>query len=109
MACDAMIVPAVTGDLAAGAVEDLMGLCVQSHPIRSQDAAGTASGPDEPDARGGPAGPDGARTADAPAGGAAGVLAMLEHQILGTILQVVSGPGGVASFLRRNLLAPGPY
>ncbi len=107
MACDAMIIPVVTGDLDAGAVEDLIGLCVQYHPIRSQDAAGTASGPDEPDARGGPAGPDGARTADAPAGGAAGVLAMLEHQILGTILQVVSGPGGVASFLRRNLLGKG--
>ncbi|HLK75347.1 MAG TPA: DUF222 domain-containing protein, partial [Streptosporangiaceae bacterium] len=33
-----------------------------------------------------------------------GALADLEQQILGTILQVVSGPGGAASFLRRNLL-----
>ena len=32
---------------------------------------------------------------------------MLEHQILATVLQVVSGPGGVASFLRRNLLGKG--
>jgi hypothetical protein len=35
------------------------------------------------------------------------VLAMLEHQILAAVLQVVSGPGGVASFLRRNLLGQG--
>ena len=28
----------------------------------------------------------------------------MEHQILGKILQVVSGPGGAASFLRRHLL-----
>ena len=32
---------------------------------------------------------------------------MLEHQILATVLQIVSGPGGVASFLRRNLLGQG--
>ncbi len=34
----------------------------------------------------------------------ADALADLEQQILGKILQVVSGPGGAASFLRRNLL-----
>ncbi len=28
----------------------------------------------------------------------------MEHQILAKILQVVSGPGGAASFLRRHLL-----
>src|SRR5580693_7284266 len=35
---------------------------------------------------------------------AADALADMEHQILGKILQVVSGPGGAASFLRRHLL-----
>ncbi|HEV2259715.1 MAG TPA: HNH endonuclease signature motif containing protein [Streptosporangiaceae bacterium] len=35
------------------------------------------------------------------------MLAMLEHQILATVLQIVSGPGGAASFLRRNLLGKG--
>ena len=35
---------------------------------------------------------------------AAQVPAMLEHQIMATVLQIVSGPGGVAPFLRRNLL-----
>jgi hypothetical protein len=32
---------------------------------------------------------------------------MLEHQLLATVLQIVSGPGGAASFLRRNLLGQG--
>jgi hypothetical protein len=88
---------------------------------------GQTSGPDGPDAgNGGPDGPDatdGADAGDAGDGGAvpagpgrdatgeaeqagrlAEVLAMLEHQILATVISVVSGPGGVASFLRRNLL-----
>src|SRR5580700_3644760 len=34
----------------------------------------------------------------------ADALAEMEHQILGKILQVVSGPGGAASVLRRHLL-----
>jgi hypothetical protein len=29
---------------------------------------------------------------------------MLEHQILGQVIQIVSGPAGIASFLRRHLL-----
>jgi hypothetical protein len=37
----------------------------------------------------------------------AGILARLEKEIIGKVLQVVSGPGGVASFLRRNLLGKG--
>jgi hypothetical protein len=77
MACDAMIVPVVEGDIDPGAVEDLIGLCVRYDHTRAQS------------------------------GGTAGALAMLEHQILATVLQVVSGPGGVASFLRRNLLGHG--
>ena len=80
MACDAMLVPVVTGDIDPGAVEDLIDLCARYQRIR----IGTA----------GPA-------------GVPGGAADLEHQILGKILQVVSGPGGVASFLRRNLLGKG--
>jgi hypothetical protein len=80
VACDAMIIPVVTGDIDAGAVEDLIALCVSYHRTRTQ-----ATGTD--------------RTEQ--------VLAMLEHQILGKILDVVSGPGGAASFLRRSLLGKG--
>ena len=52
-----------------------------------------------------PAARDAARAAQAARAGQ--VLAMLEHQILAAVLQIVSGPGGVASFLRRNLLGKG--
>ena len=103
VACDAMIIPVVTGDLDPAAVEDLIDLCVQYHQLRTQPAPApepvpTATAPV-------PAGLTGtaARHA-ATAAAAADALAELEHQILGKILQVVSGPGGAASFLRRHLL-----
>src|SRR5580658_4965637 len=97
MACDAMLVPVVTCDLDLGAVEVLVGLCVQYEHLRRQAVA-----------PGGPASPDGPAAQDAGQADRAGqVLAMLEHQILATVLQIVSGPGGVASFLRRNLLGKG--
>jgi len=80
VACDAMIIPVVTGDIDAGAVHDLIALCVSYHSTRTQ-----ATETDR----------------------VKQVLAMLEHQILGKILDVVSGPGGAASFLRRNLLGKG--
>ena len=106
MACDAMIVPVVTGDLDPGAVEALIGLCVQYDRLRSH-AAGRADGTPGPDGTGRTGTPDGTGTPDTSDGTAADTLAMLEHQILAQVLQVVSGPGGVASFLRRNLLGKG--
>ena len=120
-AVDAMIIPVVLGDIDPGAVEDLIALCVQFHQLRTQaPPAGPAADPedapaptrerigtqDAPDANAPvPAGLAGsaARRAEVTAA-AADALAELEHQILGKILQVVSGPGGAASFLRRHLL-----
>jgi hypothetical protein len=100
IACDAMIVPVVIGDIDAGTVEELICLCVRYHRIRTQGC------PDTPD--GADAGANSrTATADDAATAGAEMLAGLEQQILGTILQVVSGPGGVASFLRRNLLGKG--
>jgi hypothetical protein len=126
---DAMIIPVVLGDVDPGAVEDLIDLCVRFHVLRTQAAsadpgstgpAGTpgpqdapatttqdrAAAQDAPDA-GAPV-PAGltspaARHAEVTAA-AADALAELEHQILAKILQVVSGPGGAASVLRRHLL-----
>ena len=89
VACDAAIIPVVTADLDPRAVEDLIDLCVQYDHLRGQ------AEPDEDPEQVEQAG----RTAQ--------VLAMLEHQILATVLQIVSGPGGVASFLRRNLMGKG--
>jgi hypothetical protein len=85
IACDAMLVPVVTGDIEPAAIEDLITACVQYHRIRAQATSQPDTNVSQPD----------------------GALAMLEHQILGQVLQVVSGPGGVASFLRRNLLGKG--
>ena len=72
-------------------MEDLIALCVRYHGIRTDAPvlAGLTG-----------------RTAQLAEQTAmvAEALAELEHQILGKVLQVVSGPGGVASFLRRNLL-----
>ena len=110
--CDAMIIPVVTSDIDPVAVEELIGLCVEYDRIRAHAQGRTAdTGPE--------ANTDGIGCADAQAAGdphdsaAAGadpsaeVLAMLEHQILGIIIRVMSGPGGLASFLRCNLLGKG--
>ena len=88
VACDAMIVPVVTADLDPGAVEILISLCAEYDHLRRQAPAGPDLDPEQAD-----------RTTQ--------VLAMLEHQILAAVLQIVSGPGGVASFLRRNLMGKG--
>ncbi|HEV2254942.1 MAG TPA: HNH endonuclease signature motif containing protein [Streptosporangiaceae bacterium] len=122
--CDAMVIPVVSGDIDPAAVEDLITLCVCYHQLRTQaapadpDAPGPTDTLDRTTAQdriaaqdasdvGGPlpaglAGPA-ARRAEVTATAAA-ALAELEQQILGKILQVVSGPGGAASFLRRHLL-----
>jgi hypothetical protein len=117
-----MLIPVVLGDIDPAAVEDLIGLCVAYHQLRTQTC------PDPHDTAAGSAGAAGspgsaAVTADGspvPAGlvstaarhaeqaaAVADTLARLEKEIIGKVLQIVSGPGGVASFLRRNLLGKG--
>jgi hypothetical protein len=76
------------------------------HSADSQDGAGTGDAAADGDASCAvSAGLTGraARQADLSAA-VADTLATMEQQILAKILQVVSGPGGVASFLRRQLL-----
>jgi len=108
IACDAMLVPVVTGDIDPGAVEELIVLCVQYHRVREQaapgdpDGTGSAGGAGSGDV---PAGLTGSAARDARrAAAVAELLAGLEQQIIAKVLQVVSGPGGAASFLRRQLL-----
>jgi hypothetical protein len=99
VACDAMIIPVVTGDIDPGAVDELIVLCVQYHRLPTQAAPEPADVPaSAQDTQDGAVIPADLATTVADA------LAELEHQILGKILQVVSGPGGAASFLRRHLL-----
>jgi Domain of unknown function (DUF222) len=121
IAVDAMIIPVVTADIDPAAIDDLIALCVELHELRTQPNPVGAPASAEVPAAADPevlapasgAGPD----HGLPAGlitaagrraqlttSAADALAELEHQILAKILDVVSGPGGAASFLRRNLL-----
>ena len=85
IACDAAMAPVVTGDINGAALEDLVRLCAELDGHRRADA-GTG---DEP----GAARPDGGLAREA-----------LEQAIIGTAVDLLSGPGGLASFLRRRQL-----
>ncbi len=80
--CDALLTPVVTGEVNPAALDDLMRLCVElaGHGSgRCGDGAGAAA----PTARGREA---------------------LEQAIIGKAVDLVSGPGGLASFLRTRQL-----
>jgi hypothetical protein len=75
--CDASTTPVVTGDVNLGALEDLIRLCTELGPLHHDH-----SGED-----------DSARTRDA-----------LVQAIIGKAVDLLSGPAGLASFLRRRQL-----
>ena len=114
VACDATIIPVVTGQIDPAALDDLVGLCLQfaghgphcgspQHPDSATQPGPTAT---QPGAAAPASGPD-------PAGDAAlagprsptpQALEMLRHAIIGKAVDLVSGPGGLASFLRTRQL-----
>jgi hypothetical protein len=75
--CDASTIPVVTGDVNLDALADLIRLCTELGRLH-RDAAGS---------------PDTSRSQDA-----------LVQAIIGTAVGLLSGPGGLASFLRRRQL-----
>jgi hypothetical protein len=75
--CDASTIPVVTGDVNLGALEDLIRLCTELGQLHHHHG-----GED-----------DSARTRDA-----------LAQAIIGKAVDLLSGPGGLASFLRRQQL-----
>jgi Domain of unknown function (DUF222) len=75
IACDAAMAPIVTGDVNVAALDDLVRLCVELDSHRRAGSGDTS-----------------------PAG------AGLEQAIIGTAVNLLSGPGGLASFLRREQL-----
>jgi hypothetical protein len=77
IACDAAMAPIVTGDVNVDALEDLVRLCVELDKLR----------------QGG----------DPPAGTTA-ARAAVEQAVIGKAVDLLSGPGGLASFLRRREL-----
>jgi hypothetical protein len=106
VACDASVTPVVTGDVDLNVLDDLVRLCLQlaghgAHctPRRAPDLAC-------PDLEGEP-GPPGASPGDAPAG-LAQLSAMsreaIQQAIIGKAAGLLSGPGGLASFLRTRQL-----
>ncbi len=78
--CDATVIPVVTGQIDIGVLDDLVELCV------------TLAGH----------GPSGQPTMPAPL--TAQAREMLEHAIIGKAVDLVSGPGGLASLLRTGQL-----
>ncbi len=83
IACDAAMAPIVTGDVDVDALEDLVRLCVElDTQRRAYDGDGSAE-----------------RAADTTAAWAA-----LEQAVIGKAVDLLSGPGGLASFLRRRQL-----
>ena len=110
IACDAAMAPFVTGEVNPAALEDLVRLCVQldrlrHHPRTSGTGGGGDTGQDSPGSAGQGAGPD---SSDAGQGASAPDTARaweaLERAIIGKAVDLLSGPGGLASFLRRRQL-----
>jgi hypothetical protein len=81
--CDAALTPVVTGEVDLSVIDDLVRICVQLDRI--EHAAAKAAGNDSPDAA-------------SPSRGA------LVQAIIGKAADLLSGPGGLASFLRTRQL-----
>ena len=131
-ACDAAITPVVTGDINTAVLEDLVRLCVElaghgpghggpADPPGAEDtgaaADGTGAAADGTGAAADGTGPGarqaGARQArgqqarghgDGPQPPTERGREALEQAIIGAAVELVSGPGGLASFLRRRQL-----
>ena len=89
MACDAAMAPVVTGDVNPAALDDLVRLCVELDRLRHHPR----TGPDDTGGVGGQAAPDTTLAWEA-----------LERAVIGKAVDLLSGPGGLASFLRRRQL-----
>jgi hypothetical protein len=91
MACDAAMTPIVTGEVNPAALDALVRLCVQidklwHHPHDSSDSD------------------DDGEAQTAPRQDTTRAWEALEQAIIGKAVELVSGPGGLASFLRRRQL-----
>ena len=98
IACDAAMAPLVTGDVNIDALEDLIRLCVELDRHRRAGDASPARRP----APGTPA-PD-TTAPDSTAPDRTAAWAALEQAVIGKAVDLLSGPGGLASFLRRRQL-----
>jgi len=83
MACDAAMAPFVTGEVNPAALQDLVRLCVQLDRLHHHADGDATSAP----------APDTTLAWEA-----------LERAVIGKAVDLLSGPGGLASFLRRRQL-----
>jgi hypothetical protein len=124
MTCDAAMIPVVTGAVDPTALDDLVALCVElagygthgthgphgpqsghQHQPAHAPAPGPAPAPGhqhQPGSGSGAEAPAAAPAPDQPLSPRA--RAALEQAIIGKAVDLVSGPGGLASFLRTRLL-----
>jgi hypothetical protein len=77
IACDAAMAPVVTGDVNVDALQDLVRLCVELDRLRRDGEARR---------------------------GTTAARAAVEQAVIGKAVDLLSGPGGLASFLRRRQL-----
>ena len=91
MACDAAMTPIVTGDVNPAAFDGLVRLCVELDRLRHHPGTGSGDG-------------DGDGDQSAPAPDTTRAWEALEQAIIGKAVDLLSGPGGLASFLRRRQL-----
>ncbi len=89
VACDAVIAPVVTGEVNPAALEDMVRLCVQLGKLRH----GAPDGGDDGTGAEGQVPADTTRAQEA-----------IEQAVIGKAIELLSGPGGLASFLRRRQL-----
>jgi Domain of unknown function (DUF222) len=102
VACDASLTPIVSGDVDPGALDDLVRLCVQLDRL---DHAADRAGPGaEAEPAAPAAGPAAAPESPAAAASASPAREALEQAIIGKAADLLSGPGGLASFLRTRQL-----
>ena len=91
--CDASMTPVVTGEVNPAALEDLVRLCVRLDKL-GHDGGDSGGAPATTGTGAGAAGADGTvRAREA-----------LEQAIIGQAVGLLSGPGGLAGFLRRRQL-----
>ncbi len=98
--CDALISPVVTGEVDPGALDGLVRLCVEL----SRWADPAPGGADPGDADPGDADRGDADREPTAGGPSSPSREALERAIIGKAVELLSGPGGLASFLRRQQL-----
>ena len=112
VACDAAMAPFVTGEVNPAALDDLVRLCVELDRLRRHPGTGhDGTGQNGIDSTGtGDTGSDGTNADGTAAGQGASApdtawaWEALERAIIGKAVDLLSGPGGLASFLRRRQL-----